>query len=90
MDILYVLIPLSAMLVLGILAVFSWALTGGQFDDLEQQGEQILLPEPQGLIAVKVPMPLPPNNPSVAIDEQNGVPDGSKSSASHRRGELHR
>ena len=42
MDILYLLIPLSAVLVLGILGVFAWALHGGQFDDLEQQGEQIL------------------------------------------------
>ena len=42
MDILYLLIPLSAVLVLGILAVFGWALHGGQFDDLEQHGEQIL------------------------------------------------
>ena len=42
MDVLYLLIPVSAMLALGILGVFAWALHGGQFDDLEQQGEQIL------------------------------------------------
>jgi cbb3-type cytochrome oxidase maturation protein len=42
MDILYLLIPLSAVLVLGIIGVFAWALHGGQFDDLEQHGEQIL------------------------------------------------
>ena len=42
MDILYLLIPLSAVLVLGILGVFAWALHGGQFDDLEHQGAQIL------------------------------------------------
>jgi cbb3-type cytochrome oxidase maturation protein len=42
MDILYLLIPLSAVLVLFILAVFGWALHRGQFDDLEQHGEQIL------------------------------------------------
>jgi len=42
MDILYLLIPLSAVLVLAILAVFAWALFGGQFDDIEQHGEQIL------------------------------------------------
>jgi cbb3-type cytochrome oxidase maturation protein len=41
MDILYLLIPMSAVLVLGILGVFAWALHGGQFDDLEQHGEQI-------------------------------------------------
>jgi cbb3-type cytochrome oxidase maturation protein len=42
MDILYLLIPMSAVLVLFILGVFAWALHGGQFDDLEQHGEQIL------------------------------------------------
>ncbi|HSW05925.1 cbb3-type cytochrome oxidase assembly protein CcoS [Aquabacterium sp.] len=41
MDILYLLIPMSAVLVLAILGLFSWALQRGQFDDLEQQGEQI-------------------------------------------------
>jgi cbb3-type cytochrome oxidase maturation protein len=44
-DILYLLIPMSAVLVLGILGVFAWALHGGQFDDLEQHGEQILEPD---------------------------------------------
>jgi cbb3-type cytochrome oxidase maturation protein len=42
MDILYLLIPMSTVLVLGIIGVFAWALHGGQFDDLEQHGEQIL------------------------------------------------
>ena len=42
MDILYLLIPLSAVLVLGILGIFAWALHNGQFDDLEHQGAQIL------------------------------------------------
>lgn len=42
MDILYLLIPLSAVLVLAILGVFAWALHTGQFDDLEQQGERLL------------------------------------------------
>lgn len=42
MDILYLLIPFSAVLVLAILGVFAWALQGGQFDDVEQHGEQIL------------------------------------------------
>lgn len=45
MDILYLLIPMSALLVLGILVLFAWALKAGQFDDLEQQGEVILAAE---------------------------------------------
>jgi cbb3-type cytochrome oxidase maturation protein len=42
MDILYLLIPASALLVLAILALFAWALRGGQFDDLDREGERIL------------------------------------------------
>jgi cbb3-type cytochrome oxidase maturation protein len=42
MDILFLLIPLSAALVLAILGVLGWAIHAGQFDDLEQHGEQIL------------------------------------------------
>jgi cbb3-type cytochrome oxidase maturation protein len=42
MDILYLLIPGSALLVLAILALFAWALRGGQFDDLDREGERIL------------------------------------------------
>ena len=48
MDILYLLIPLSSLLVLGIVGVFAWALHKGQFDDLEGEGERVLLDEPQG------------------------------------------
>ena len=44
MDILYLLIPLSTLGVLAILGVFAWALHGGQFDDLESEGERILDP----------------------------------------------
>ena len=42
MDILYLLIPMSAVLVLLILGVFGWALHCGQFDDVEREGERIL------------------------------------------------
>jgi len=42
MDILYLLIPFSALLVLAILGLFAWALRAGQFDDLEREGERIL------------------------------------------------
>lgn len=42
MDILFLLIPLSAVLVLLILAVFGWAVNRGQFEDLEREGTRIL------------------------------------------------
>lgn len=42
MESLYLLIPLSAGLVLVIIAVFGWALHKGQFEDLEAEGARIL------------------------------------------------
>jgi cbb3-type cytochrome oxidase maturation protein len=42
MDILYLLIPLSAVLVLVILGVFAWATHSGQFEDVEEEGRRIL------------------------------------------------
>jgi len=38
----WLLIPLSAGLVLVILAIFGWALQRGQFEDIEAEGERIL------------------------------------------------
>ena len=46
MDILYLLIPLSTVMVLAILGIFAWALHGGQFDELESEGERILSEAP--------------------------------------------
>ena len=42
MDILYLLIPLSVVLVFLIGAVFWWSLKSGQFDDLEGPAHRIL------------------------------------------------
>jgi len=42
MDILYLLIPLSVVLVFLIGAVFWWAVASGQFDDLEGPAHRIL------------------------------------------------
>ena len=46
MDILYLLIPLSAVLVLAIVVLFGWAIHSGQFDDLEREGQRLLDEEP--------------------------------------------
>ncbi|MFG6466106.1 cbb3-type cytochrome oxidase assembly protein CcoS [Roseateles sp. BYS87W] len=48
MDILYLLIPFSVVLVLLILGVFGWAVNSGQLEDLSKEGERILLDEDQG------------------------------------------
>jgi cbb3-type cytochrome oxidase maturation protein len=43
MEIIYLLIPLSLVLVGGIVWAFFWAVRSGQFDDLEGPAHQILM-----------------------------------------------
>ncbi len=42
MDILFLLVPLSVVLVFVIMGLFAWALRSGQFDDIEREGERML------------------------------------------------
>ncbi len=42
MEILYLLVPLSVVLVFLIIGGVWWAIYRGQFDDIEQEGERIL------------------------------------------------
>ena len=42
MEVLYLLVPLSVVLVLLIIGLFWWALHSGQFDNVEREGERIL------------------------------------------------
>ncbi len=42
MESLYLLIPLSVVLVLAIAGVLVWSVLSGQFDDLEAEGRRIL------------------------------------------------
>lgn len=42
MDVMYLLIPISVLLVFGIIGVFWWALQSGQFDNIEREGQRIL------------------------------------------------
>ena len=42
MESLYLLLPMSVLLVLGLIALFAWALGAGQFDDLEREGLRVL------------------------------------------------
>lgn len=46
MDILYLLVPLSVVLVFAVGAVFWWALASGQFEDLEGPAHRILAEDP--------------------------------------------
>jgi cbb3-type cytochrome oxidase maturation protein len=43
MDILYLLVPMSVVLVFVVGAVFWWALGAGQFDDFEGAAQRILV-----------------------------------------------
>ena len=42
MDVLYLLIPLSVVVVLGIIVIFWWALESGQLDNIDREGDRIL------------------------------------------------
>lgn len=42
MEILYLLVPLSVVIVFFILAGLWWAIYRGQFDDIDMEGERIL------------------------------------------------
>lgn len=43
MDILYLLIPISLVMIGLIIGIFSWAIKSGQFDDLEGPAHEILM-----------------------------------------------
>lgn len=42
MESLYLLLPMSVLLVLGLIGLFAWALHAGQFEDLEREGQRVL------------------------------------------------
>ncbi len=56
MESLWLLIPLSAGLVLLIIVIFGWAIHRGQFEDLEGEGERILQPEFPSAAPVQAPV----------------------------------
>ena len=53
MDILYLLIPLSLVLVFVIAALFWWSLKSGQYEDLEGPGHRILMDDDRAELAAK-------------------------------------
>lgn len=42
MNILFLLVPMSVLIVFGLMALFRWALADGQFEDFEREGQRIL------------------------------------------------
>jgi cbb3-type cytochrome oxidase maturation protein len=66
-DILYLLIPLSAVLVAVMVAAFLWAVRSGQFDDLEGPAHRILLDDDE--------QPAPPRIDGEGEDRHTGAGD---------------
>lgn len=66
MEILYLLIPLSVVLVFLIGAIFWWSVRSGQFDDLEGPGYRVLMDDDR-----------PGRNPERAASEDLGMSGGS-------------
>lgn len=66
MEILYLLIPLSVVLVFLIAVVFWWSLKSGQFDDLEGPGHRILMDDDK----------VNPARKSNSVDSDQGVAGG--------------
>jgi cbb3-type cytochrome oxidase maturation protein len=73
MEILYLLIPLSVVLVFLIGAVFWWSVRSGQFDDLEGPGYRVLMdddrPQPKGSTGAEA---------AVSFDERQERQDSNK------------
>lgn len=46
MDILFLLVPLSVLLALGVMGVLAWAVWSGQFEELDSEGERIFQGQP--------------------------------------------
>ena len=42
MDILFLLVPLSVLLALGVMGLLAWTVWSGQFEELESEGQRIL------------------------------------------------
>lgn len=64
MDILFLLVPLSVLLALAVMGVLAWAVWSGQFEELESEGERILMADPAdsvdaSLIHINTPMAAP-------------------------------
>lgn len=56
MDVLFLLVPLSVLLALGVMGVLAWAVWSGQFEDMEQEGQRIFQDD-----AGKTSQKLPPD-----------------------------
>lgn len=75
MDIIYVLVPLSIALLAIAVAIFFWAVKGGQFDDLDSPAHKILFDDDEYLNERREDSV---ENNSDADSESDGEPEKSK------------
>ena len=75
MDIIYVLVPLSIALLAIAVAIFFWAVKGGQFDDLDSPAHKILFDDDEYLNERREDSV---ENNSDADSESDGEPKKSK------------
>lgn len=73
MEILYVLVPLSIILVALAIAIFGWAVKNGQYDDLEGPAHSILYDDDKDMI------PGPDDKPSKPAHKTDQEKDNSSS-----------
>ena len=68
MEILYLLIPVSIVLVFVIGAIFWWALSNQQFEGLDEEASRILQEDDHILASRPVPATMPATDPPAAQD----------------------
>lgn len=64
MDILFLLVPLSVLLALGVMGVLAWAVWSGQFEALDTEGQRILMAGPDESADLTAPSLIHINTPN--------------------------
>ena len=58
MDILFLLVPLSVLLAMGVMGVLAWAVWSGQFEEIDSEGQRILHEGQAAVISSPLPSPI--------------------------------
>ena len=58
MDILFLLVPLSVLLAMGVMGVLAWAVWSGQFEEIDSEGQRILHEAQATVISSPLPSPI--------------------------------
>jgi cbb3-type cytochrome oxidase maturation protein len=51
MDILFLLVPVSVLLALGVVGLLAWSVWSGQFEDVESEGQRIFQESDRGSLS---------------------------------------